>query len=467
MVDARHQLDAALETVVDVPVFVAYNANIDAVVRVDETLESYLTPPDDPGADSPPSRLTSKQDLATAITHTMAAGRGDEVAMSDSLATTLESELGPDAQQMGGQAGIMTNLLTSLRAAPITYTYLVSERQQSMFDRSSAVRYPVVDDDRVGYVPLSEFVNTDRTKINWVFEFRRGDELFGVRAIEDTRFIAASRPPEFNLIAGDLDERIDQVGADVEGALLAGYHNLTRDNIEESYEETHRHARDFIRRLRSGEDVIVHIEYAVTHDAELRDSMYEWILPEADVIGADTHEIGIMFDEADLDVSADVPSEATPFEEREIIAHYRMLRGLRDDLGVNCIRLHAMEYHLAVMDSYLSPTAVRRGLEFAAVNAATKASRGQISEPADLTTGLEYEPSEPGRRAIDRLADELDESTEGGALATPTVVACPNRVVREPTRTVGIGDIVSASSFILEVAMATGHGDGAWDSLPN
>src|SRR5690606_18751275 len=119
--------------------------------------------------------------------------------------------------------GIMTNLLTALGTAPITYTYLLSERQLSMFDHPEEVRYPVVEDGTVSYVPLTEAVNTERTKINWVFEFRDGDDLFGVQAAEDTRFIAASRPPEFDLVAGDLDETIDQVGADVDGALLAGY----------------------------------------------------------------------------------------------------------------------------------------------------------------------------------------------------------------------------------------------------
>jgi len=201
---------------------------------------------------------------------------------------------------MGGQAGIMTNLLTALGTAPITYTYLLSERQSSMFEHPEEVRYPTVEDGQVSYVPLPEAVNTDRTKINWVFEFREGDECFGVTATEDTRFIAASRPPEFDLTAGELDEAIDQVGEDVDGALLAGYHNLTPDHVADGYEETHRHAREVINRLRSGNDVDIHIEYAVTHDDDLRESMYNLILPEANVVGADTHELTMLHDDASL-----------------------------------------------------------------------------------------------------------------------------------------------------------------------
>ncbi|MFP8953688.1 ADP-dependent glucokinase/phosphofructokinase [Natrialbaceae archaeon A-arb3/5] len=462
MVDEYDQLESAIQTLDGLPVFIAYNANVDAIVRVDEDVESFLERPQEPGEDHPPSPLTSKRDLATAITHTMAAGRGDEVAMADEFAATLESELEPDSQQMGGQTGIMTNLVSSLGASPVTYTYLISDRQLSMFDHLDAVEYPSVEDGEVEFVPLREAVNTERTKINWVFEFRVGDELFDVRAVEDTRFIAASRPPEFDLVAGNLDAHVDQVGGTVDGALLAGYHNLTPEHVEEDYEQAHRHARDVIRRLRSGSEgyLPVHIEYAVTHDDDLRESIYEWILPEATVVGADTHELTLLHADAGLEVVDEEPTEDTPFEPDEILAHYRMLDALRAELGVDCLRLHAMEYHLSVMDSYLPSEAVERGLEFAAVNAATKAALGDITSPEDLETGLEYEPSEKGRDAIELLADHLDETAADGVLYTPTVAACPNRVVEDPAGTVGIGDIVSSSSFVLELAVANGRGDG-------
>lgn len=459
MLDDHAQVASDTSALEGLPVFVAYNANVDAIVRVGADLESVLERPSEPGEGRPPSPLDSKRDLATAIAHTMSAGRGDEIAMTDAFAATLEAELEPDSQQMGGQTGIMTNLAASLGASPVAYTYLLSERQLSMFDRPDDVTYPAVDDGVVEFVPLGEASNAERTKINWVFECRVGDELFDVRAPEHTRFIAASRPPEFDLVAGDLDVHIDQVGAAVDGALLAGYHNLTPDHVEEGYEEAHRHAREVLRRLRSGSDgaLPVHIEYAVTHDDELRESIYDWILPEANVIGVDTHELALLHDDADLEVLEPTPTEETPFDPDESITHYRMLDGIRAELGVDCLRLHAMEYHLSVMDSYLPSAAVERGLEFAAVNAATKAALGDITSPDDLETGLAYDPSAKGRAAIERLAEYLDEGVDDGVLCTPAVAATPNRVVENPAGTVGIGDIVSASSFLLELAVATGR----------
>ncbi|MCU4752239.1 ADP-dependent glucokinase/phosphofructokinase [Halobacteria archaeon AArc-curdl1] len=455
----QSQLEADIAALDGLPVYIAYNANVDAIVSVDEDLESFLERPPDPGETTPPTRLRTKQELATAITRTMATPGGDEVAMTDEFSATLEAELEPDSQQMGGQAGIMTNLLSSLGVSPITYTYLLSPTQQSMFDHPERVRYPRVDDGDLEFVSLADILNTDRTKINWVFEFSAGDELFGVRAKEGSRFIAASRPPEFDLFTGEFDTVIDQVGTVVDGALLAGYHNLTPDHVDAGYEETLRHARDVIRQLRSESEVDVHIEYAVTQDESLRRQMLELILPEANVIGIDTNELHMVQSDADLDIGDRTLSTDHGFDPDEILTHYRVLAALREQLGVECIRLHAMEYHLAVMDEYLHPDAVKRGLEFGAINAATKADRGRITAPSDLETGMTYEPSAKGREAIEVLADQLGAVTEDGALCTPTVVACPNRVVEDPAGTVGIGDIVSSSSFALELAVANGISD--------
>jgi ADP-dependent phosphofructokinase/glucokinase len=463
MTEAGSRLEDDLETVRDLSLFVAYNANVDAVVRVGTSLEAALEPPaGEPGATAPPGRLASKSDLATAIAHAMAAGEGDEGAMTADLADELETELRADAMQMGGQAGIMTNLLSTLEASPVMYTYLLSETQQSMFDRPERVRFPLVEDGEVRFASLDEAPSASRTKINWIFEFREGAEFFGVRATGNTRFIAASRPPEFNLHAGELDAVIDQVGDGIDGALLAGYHNLTPEHVDGDYDETLGHARDVMRRLRSEREFPIHVEYAVTHDEELRRSFTETILPEANVVGLDPHELGLLRKDVDLaveptvdDADGDALEDEPP--ERSIVAHYRALAALRDYLDVDCVRLHAMHYHLAVTDDYLPPEAVERGLEFAAVNAATKAATGHIGGPEALETGLEFEPSTAGKEAVESLADAVDATADDGALATPSVVACPNRVVDDPASTVGIGDIVSAASFALEVGATTAN----------
>jgi hypothetical protein len=48
----------------------------------------------------------------------MAAGEGDELATTADLAARVEVEIVPDGRQTGGQAGIVTNLLSALGARP-------------------------------------------------------------------------------------------------------------------------------------------------------------------------------------------------------------------------------------------------------------------------------------------------------------------------------------------------------------
>jgi ADP-dependent phosphofructokinase/glucokinase len=455
--DDAARLDADLEAIREYPIFLAYNANVDALVRVDADLAETLDPPADPAGEAKaPDRLGTKADLATAIARSMKRGEGNEIPMTPSLAAELEDELTPDEQRMGGQAGIMSNLLSVLGASPVVYTYLLSETQRSMFQRPEAVRFPVVEDGQVDLRPVSEVTNADRTKINWVFEFSEGTEFFGVRAAEDTRFIAASRPMEFDLTADDLDPVVDQVGEVVDGAILAGYHNLTPDHVPDGYDERLLHGREFIRGLRSGGTSSIQVESAVTHDEALRDGIVGRILPEADVFGLDTHELDMFVADLDLDRSAapDVSAPERP-DPSSILRRYRTLAALREHLGVDCLKLHAMDYHLAVLEAggYRSPATVRRGLEFAAVAAAAKATHGRLTCVEDLETGLTVSPSESGHEAVEALAAALGEQSRDGTLAAPTVVACPNRVVEDPTSTVGIGDVVSSSSFALENAL--------------
>jgi ADP-dependent phosphofructokinase/glucokinase len=442
-VDAA-RLEADLALLADRPLFVAYNANVDDVVRVDAALAAAL---DEPVPGGPPATgpLDSTAALAAALTETMRAGEGNQRTVTPALADELAATLTPDRRSLGGQAGIMADLLSVLGAAPVFYTYLPSTTQTALFQRPSRIRFPRVVDGNVEFVPLDDVPPTARTKHNWIFEFTAGTELFGVTATGDTRLIAASRPPEFDLRMGDLDDHAEELGAAVDGCLLAGYHNLGPERRGD-YDATHRHARDVLDRLAGDGERPVHVEYVVSHDADLRASIAEHVLPGATSVGLDPRELRLLA--ADLGVDCDPPDDPAG----AIHEYHRTLATVRERLGVPHLRLHALDYHLVVGDGSLAAEAVRRGLEFAAVVAATKAATGSVTGPGDLRVGLEYDPSPAGRDAVAALAASLDEPVADDALATSSVVACPNRVVREPVGTVGIGDVVSAASVALAMA---------------
>ncbi|AUV83543.1 phosphofructokinase [Salinigranum rubrum] len=439
-------LQAALDALDGYPVLCAYNANVDGIRRVDADLESVLGPP----GDDPDGRLDSRSELAAAIAATMNRGSGDERAMTDAFAADLESSLAADEQRLGGQAGIMADVLSSLGGSPVFYTYLLSGRQRAQFTHPDGIRFPVAEGDEEGgegelvLRRLEDAPPAEKTKLNWIFEFDAGDTFFGTTAADASRFIAASRPDEFDLHTS-VDGHAETLGERVGCAVLSGFHSVNREyESGETFETCLDNAASFVRGV--GDHARVQVELGVTHDPAIREKMREAIVPEADVVSLDGRELDQLRD--DLGVSV-------PTTEDGIVRRYETLEAVREQLEIGALSFHAKSYFLATFDDrYLPPAAVRDGFDVAAYVAAAKAEDGLVTGADDLGAATRFERSAKGIDAVDRLADALDVPCEDGVVASPGVVAVPNRVVETPASTVGIGDSVSVTSFALANAVA-------------
>ena len=437
---------AALDAIAEYPIFLAHNANVDALCHVDESVESVLNPP----GEAWPESIDSPEALATAITQTMARGDGDLLATTAEFDAWLAERLAPDEQRLGGQAAIMADLVSLLDGDPILWTYLLSDTQRAQFTHPESIRFPVVDGETLDFVSLSEAPTTDQTKRNWIFEFSAGDRLFETTATADTRFIAATRPDRFNLETG-LDPVVEQLGANVECALVSGYQSLKRVYDDGStFDEHVERGAEFLRDL-AAEGVTIQLEYGVTHKRDLRRALIEHVLPEIDAVGMDSRELELLCE--DLQYAGGGPGP-------EIVSQYRTLKDLLARLGVDCIKVHTTDYFLAVMDAdaYLDPEYVAEGWAMAAVVAASKATEGVIDEPSDLESGLDVDFSPPGVASLSQLGSYLGVDDPGPDLVAThdgvAVAAHANRVVDDPVSTVGLGDSIAVSNFLLENALS-------------
>jgi len=438
----RTSLSAHLDALRDHRVYLAHNANVDAITSASAVAPSLAAPAERPRSGS----VDSPAVLARGIADAMERGDGDLVAITDEFGEWLEATVEPEAERLGGQAGLMADLLSVVGADPILYTYLLTETQRSMFTDPGAIEFPVVREGNLELVPLSDVTNAEQTKINWIFEFEEGEPFHGVTATADSRFIAAARPERVDLETG-LGDVVTDLADRIDCALLSGYHSMKRAYADGStYEDCIERGRAFVRQLRADADLPVQVEYGVTHKDGLRRAMAERILPEVDAVGLDSRELGLLLD--DLDVT-DGP------EGDDVVSTYRQLECVRRELGVDCVKAHRTHYFLAATSGeYCSPGAIRRGWDVASVVAAAKATEGTIRDVTDLEVGLDVEYSEAGRAAVEALAEHLDAEVEHDALATEDVVAHPNRVVDDPQGTVGLGDSVSVANFAVEQALA-------------
>jgi len=440
------ELPDVLDAIAEFPIFLAHNANVDALCHVDEDVEAVLEPP----GESWPDSVDSPQALATAIAQTMARGDGDLLTTTAAFDAWLAERLEPDEQRLGGQAAIMADLVSLLDGDPVFWTYLLSEIQRAQFTHPEAIQFPVVDGENLEFVPLTEAPTAAQTKRNWIFEFSEGDHLFETTATADTRFIAATRPDRFNLDTG-LDQMVEQLGANVECALVSGYQSLKRVYDDGStFDEHVEHGAAFLRGLAAA-GVTIQLEYGVTHKDDLRRALIEHVLPEINAVGMDSRELDLLCE--DLQYAGGGPGP-------EIVSQYRSLRDLLPRLGLDCIKVHTTDYFLAVMDdgAYLDPEYVAEGWEMASIVAAGKATEGVIDEPEDLKSGLDVDFSASGVASLAQLGSYLDIDDPGPDLVAThdgvAVAAHANRVVEDPVSTVGLGDSIAVTNFLVENALA-------------
>jgi ADP-dependent phosphofructokinase/glucokinase len=94
------------------------------------------------------------------------------------------------------------------------------------------------------------------------------------------------------------------------------------------------------------------------------------------------------------------------------------------------------------------------GLLLAATLAAARSQKGRIDDKEDIKGGLGIDLSPRGLARLQALADHLgagaDFLTEGIASHGPyDLVFIPTKIVPKPVLTVGLGDIISSSAFII------------------
>ncbi len=122
-------------------------------------------------------------------------------------------------------------------------------------------------------------------------------------------------------------------------------------------------------------------------------------------------------------------------------------------LNINRIQLHDLGYYLCLTKpGFVTPSRTRQGLVLAATLAAARTKMGRISGPQDIFTGLEVPLSQEGLERLAELADLCGESLAKEGTTTYEgfdLAYLPTKVVERPVLTVGLGDLISSTGFIL------------------
>ena len=431
--------------------YTAYNANVDAIVTLNGEMVQKLV--DEFGAgevrrrmEEYPREINEPIDFVARLVLTLKVGKPAEVPLvNEELGAWFDSHFKYDVQRMGGQAGIISNLLSSLglRKVLVHVPYL-SKRQAEMFVRNSNLFYPTVEGGRLTLKhPIEAWREGDPVKVNRIFEFREGTTFkLGsetVRVPYSGRFIVSSRFESIRIeTRPELRPFLPEIGEMIDGAILSGYQGIRlkySDGKDANYYL--RKAKEDIMLLKRG-GAKVHVEFASIQSRELRKRVIYNVFPLADSVGMDEAEIAHVLNSLGYSSLAERIFDYNRIEDTVLGGKI-----ILDEMNLELLQIHTIYYlmYIAPSDNPLTEKELEESLITGTTLAAARASLGDIKSAADYEVGLKVPFNERGEYIRLRFEEARRRTKEH------KVVIVPTRLVKHPVSTVGLGDTISAGAF--------------------
>ncbi|NJE03502.1 ADP-specific glucokinase [Thermococcus sp. MV11] len=430
------------------PVLLAYNTNIDAVKYLDSTdLERRV---EDAGKENVlryseelPERITSIEHLLGGILWSVRRGKAAELFVESCTVRFYMKRWGWDELRMGGQVGIMANLLGGVYGVPVIAHVPQLSRLQAGLFKEGPIYVPKVENGKLELVHPKEFEADEENCIHYIYEFPRGFKVFDFEAPRENRFIGAADDYNPNVyIRPEFREHFEEIAGRARLAIISGLQTLTARNYRGPLEEMKRHLE-----ILGENNVPVHLEFAFTADETVRKAL-------VDVLGL-FHSVGL--NEVELASIMEVLGEKKLAEELlasdpvDPVAVAEAMLRLAEKTGVRRIHFHTYGYYLALTD--YKGEHVRDALLFAALAAAAKAKLGDVPSINEVVDAMDVPVNGKASEVEKKLVEEYGMSNGMAEVDNYQLVFVPTKIVERPKSTVGIGDTISSSAFVGEFAL--------------
>ncbi|MCQ1536193.1 ADP-specific phosphofructokinase [Methanosarcina sp. KYL-1] len=455
--------------------FVAYNSNIDAIKHLTEEDLTRLFGLFEPAEiqeriASYPREVGEPLDFIARLIISMREGKAAEVpAYTGGPHEWLKEHLGFDYARMGGQAGIITNLLSRLGLEKVVaYVPWLSEEQAGYFAESENLLHPALEGGKLLLKhPREAFRPGIESKVNWILEYSKdlnvscGGSTFKVP--RDNRLIISSRPKWLRL---DMDRevysRLDSLGP-LDGAILSGYQMIKEEYEDGStYKDYVESSVRVIEKLKAlNPELRIHVELTSIQNRVIRKAILEEIVAgHVHSLGLDTVEVANALNVLGYE---ELSYAVIRKGETGIMSLYEGAVRLLEDLDLERVHVHCLGYFICTLAKGhpLTLKDHRDSLLFSSALAATQALTGRIESLEDVEAGLKVPVSD---RGLEDLANfklyctgrkfcSPDEFSYGYIYGPDhDAVIIPSKVVEKPKATVGIGDAISAGAFVAMLA---------------
>ena len=442
----------------------AFNANIDAVIKVSgEKIEEIISK-----FEFNQGELT--KDAERNIERIEDVFRGFIVCFKGGIAEEwliknvetfnwLVKNLGYDKMQMGGQGGIVANVMGVCKVNPV-YVHAASlpKEQANLFlDLPNLLSVS----NKGKLEKANEIVrNNDIPLIHWIIEFDKGDQITisgeTFTCPKSNRFIATFDPLNFQL---HIDEKfantmsLPEVNNDY--IILSGYQMLTEELSDGSkgIDRVDKSMEVISKWRENNPNSILHFEIASTQDVVIRSYLINKLAPVSDSIG---------FNERELIDLLEVMGENELANECELNTNstnlFKGMMKVFEKTGCPRLQLHMFGLYITLQKkgNKISAEQNRNGMQLAAVIAAGKAGTGAINTYDLLLWAKDKLVSDIGLNELTSLSDHIkkefgnNDLLQSGIFNTDEfeIIAVPTIIIDKPITLVGMGDTISSISLV-------------------
>jgi ADP-dependent phosphofructokinase/glucokinase len=418
----------------------AYPVNVDAVCNIRSEEISALIPSN--MKIELKESIGSREDLLSSLLFCLQQGSGAEILIEiQEVARQIEESFSWQFR-LGGNAGIMANVLAVLGAKPVLNAPELGAKLAGMIH--AGVHVPRIAE--LGPAAGETKANLERDRdaetemVHFVFQFKKGDLVASgqsrIIAPSDNRFIATYDPVNTRLHSSKhFDSYCLENIREIDGVLLSGFHLAP-------FKEYHEIFPQKIAQIKSWKDknpqIFIHVEMGSFQSPEVMHSLL-LLLPQIPV-----DSLGLNEDELAAAEGLS-PGSLPPCWQETMQAANR----LRKRLGLFRVAVHTRDYILSVM----LPGKITAIEELSALQSGTKAAAA-LAATGFLTGEPPGEVNPAGLEAKEEFCrNGATASGRGAFLQTgDTIISLmPSLLAKNPKITVGLGDTATATVFFQEL----------------
>lgn len=442
----------------------AFNSNIDAVIKTSgkkiEDIISKFSMSHNELLKNGQTIIKTNQDAIRGFIKCFKGGFAEEWLIDNiDVFNWLNENIGYDKMQMGGQGGIVANVMATCGVNPVYVHTASSPKDQSKLFLDLENLQNV---DESGNLNRANKIsrNNDTPLIHWIIEFDKGDTISisnkTITCPKANRFIATYDPLNFKLhIDEPFHQKMSSPETKFEHIILSGYQMLQTElpNNENGINKIDISRQKVNKWRENNPDHILHFEVASTQDKNIRKYLVDTIAKESHSIGFNERELIEILEvigENELANQCDTETTSSNL--------FKGMLKVYDYVKCDRMQLHMFGLYVTLQKKgfKVTPLQNRKGMQLAANVAASKAGTGALNSKDVLLWSANQKVSDVGLKELKSLSETVKELfaennlIEEGIFTNDEIeiIAVPTIIIDKPVTLVGMGDTISSVSLV-------------------